>query len=138
MSKVGQISIDKFLETMELTLEDYANGVDGCLKTASNEAGESAEKELQQTSPALTGRYRKSWTFQEKEVRRGKRYRTELVVYNAERYRLTHLLEKSHRIANKYGSYGMSKAQPHISIAQKNAETKFVKVFEQELGRIRT
>lgn len=138
MSKVGQISIDKFLDTMNLTLEDYASGVDECLKTASNEAGESAEKELHQTSPSLTGRYRKSWTFQEKEVRRGKTYRTELVVYNAERYRLTHLLEKSHRIANKYGSYGMSKAQPHISIAQKNAETKFVKVFEQELGRIRT
>jgi hypothetical protein len=60
-----------------------------------------------------------------------------MVVYNAKYYRLTHLLEKPHRIANKYGSYGMSKAQPHIAIAQKNAEQEFAKVFESELGKIR-
>lgn len=138
MSKVGEISIDKLLKTVDLTLEDYANGVDKCLKTASKEAGESAEDELHHTSPERTGNYRRSWTFSEKEIKRGKSYRTELVVYNEKYYRLTHLLEKSHRIANKYGRYGMSKAQPHIATAQKNAEAKFVKVFEEELGRIRT
>lgn len=137
MSKVGQISIDKMLSTIELTLEDYANGVDECLKTASDEAGKSAESELHQTSPSRTGQYRKSWTYDEKEIRKGRNYRTSMVVYNKDRYRLTHLLEKSHRIANQYGTYGKSEPQPHISIAQKNAEDKFIKVFESELGRIR-
>lgn len=138
MSKTGEISIDKLLSTMDVTLEDYAKGVDKCLAIASEEAGESAENELHHTSPARTGEYRKSWTFKEKEIKKGKSYRTELVVYNEKYYRLTHLLEKSHRIANKYGSYGNSKAQPHIAPAQKNAEEKFVKVFTNELGRIRT
>lgn len=137
MSKVGQISIDKLLSTIDITLEDYAKGVDKALETASDEAGKSAENELHHTSPARTGNYRKSWTYDEKQIKRGKSYRTEMVVYNAKYYRLTHLLEKSHRIANKYGSYGMSKAQPHISVAQKNAETEFTKVFERELGKIR-
>ena len=137
MSKVGEISVDKFLSTIELTLEDYAKGVDKCLKTASEEAGDSAVNELHTTSPARTGDYRKSWTFKEKEIKRGKSYRTELVVFNEKHYRLTHLLEKSHRIANKYGSYGMSKAQPHIAPAQKNAEEKFQDVFTKELARIR-
>lgn len=137
MSKVGQISIDKLLNTIDITLEDYAKGVDKALETASDEAGKSAENELHHTSPARTGNYRKSWTYDEKQIKRGKSYRTEMVVYNAKYYRLTHLLEKSHRIANKYGSYGMSKAQPHISVAQKNAETEFTKVFERELGKIR-
>lgn len=140
MSKTGEISIDKLLSTMDVTLEDYAKGVDKCLAIASEEAGESAENELHHTSPASKngGNYRKSWTFKEKEIKKGKSYRTELVVYNEKYYRLTHLLEKSHRIANKYGSYGTSKAQPHIAPAQKNAEEKFVKVFTNELGRIRT
>ena len=137
MSKVGKISIDKLLSTIDITLEDYAKGVDKALEKASNEAGKSAENELHHTSPARTGNYRKSWTFDEKQIKKGKSYRTEMVVYNAKYYRLTHLLEKSHRLANKYGSYGMSAAQPHISVAQKNAETEFAKVFESELGKIR-
>lgn len=136
MSRIGKISIDQFLDTVEITLEDYAHGVDDCLAVASEEAGKSAENELHRTSPERTGNYRKSWTYTEREVKKGT-YRTEMVVYNEKYYRLTHLLEKSHRIANKYGRYGMSKAQPHIEPAQRNAEEKFKKVFEEELGRIR-
>lgn len=137
MSKVGQISIDKLADAIGLTLEDYAKGVDSCLAEASEEAGKSAEAELHRTSPAASGEYRKGWTYQEKEIRRGKSYRTEMVVYNATRYRLTHLLEKSHRIVNKYGQYGKTKAQPHIAPAQKNAEATFIKIFKEEVGRIR-
>lgn len=137
MSKVGQISIDKLTEAIGLTLEDYAKGVDSCLAEASEEAGKSAEAELHRTSPAASGEYRKGWIYQEKEIRRGKSYRTEMVVYNATRYRLTHLLEKSHRIVNKYGQYGKTKAQPHIAPAQKNAEATFLKIFKEEVGRIR-
>lgn len=137
MSKVGQISIDKLLSTVDITLEDYAKGVDKALVKASDEAGKGAESELRRTSPKRTGNYRSSWTYDEKTIKRGKSYRSEMVVYNAKYYRLTHLLEKSHRIANKYGSYGMSKAQPHIEPAQKNAEREFVEVFERELGKIR-
>ena len=137
MSKVGQISIDKLLSTIDLTLADYANGVDACLVIASDKAGQSAEEELHRTSPSKSGEYRKSWTYQEKEIRRGKSFRTEMVVYNQNYYRLTHLLEKSHRIVNKYGEYGKTKAQPHIAPAQKNAEAKFLKVFKDEVGRIR-
>lgn len=137
MSKIGQISIDDLLSTVNLTMEDYAKGVDLALAIASDEAGQSAENELHNTSPSRTGNYRKSWTYSEKQIKRGKSYRTELVVYNEEYYRLTHLLEKSHRIANKYGQYGDSTPQPHIAPAQKNAEIKFEKVFRQELERIR-
>lgn len=139
MSKVGQISIDKLADAIGLTLEDYAKGVDSCLADASDKAGKSAEAELHRTSPASKngGEYRKGWTYQEKEIRRGKSYRTEMVVYNATRYRLTHLLEKSHRIVNKYGQYGKTKAQPHIAPAQKNAEATFLKIFKEEVGRIR-
>lgn len=137
MSKIGEIKIDKFLDTIDLTLEDYAKGVDKCLAVASEEAGQNAENELHNTSPSRTTEYRKSWTFSEKTIKRGKSYRTETVVYNKKYYRLTHLLEKSHRIANKYGEYGRSTPQPHIEPAQKNAEEKFEKVFKAELGRIR-
>ena len=137
MSKIGQISIDKLLSTVDLTLEDYAKGVDDCLVIASDKAGKSAEDELHRTSPSRTGEYRKSWKKKKKEIRRGRTFRTEMVVYNAKYYRLTHLLEKSHRIVNKYGEYGRTRPQPHIAPAQRNAEAEFMKVFKDELGRIR-
>ena len=140
MSKIGQISVDKLLDAVEITLEDYSKGVDNCLFVASDEAGRTAEEELRRTSPVRKkngGDYRKSWTYEEKAIRRGKAYRTEMVVWNPKHYRLTHLLEKSHRIVNKYGEYGKTKAQPHIAPAQKNAEETFAKVFKEELGRIR-
>lgn len=137
MSKVGQISVDKLLSTIDLTLEDYARGVDKCLTTASEEAGKFGEEKLHRVSPKRTGNYRNSWTYGAKEIKKGKSYRTEMVIYNQKYYRLTHLLEKSHRIANKYGSYGMSKAQPHISIVQGQTEREFLEIFERELGKIR-
>lgn len=138
MSKIGQIPVGKLLDTMNLTLEDYAKGVDKVLEEASDKAGKEAEEELHRTSPVMTGDYRRSWTYEEKTIRRGKRnFRTEMVVWNPKHYRLTHLLEKSHRIANKYGYYGKSNPKPHIAPAQKNAEQTFEKVFKEGLGRIR-
>ena len=138
MSKIGQIPIDKLLDTLDLTLEDYAKGVDKVLEEASDKAGKEAEEELHRTSPVRSGDYRKSWTYEEKTIRRGKRnFRTEMVVWNPKHYRLTHLLEKSHRIVNKYGQYGKTIPQPHIAPAQKNAEKTFEKVFKEGLGRIR-
>lgn len=138
MSKIGQIPIDKLLDTLDLTLEDYAKGVDKVLEEASDKAGKEAEEELHRTSPVRSGDYRKSWTYEEKTIRRGKRnFRTEMVVWNPKHYRLTHLLEKSHRIVNKYGQYGKTNPQPHIAPAQKNAEKTFEKVFKEGLGKIR-
>ena len=131
------VKVENLLKDITLTMDDYVKGVDGVLFEVSLQTGYSAEEELHRTSPARTGNYRKSWTFGQKEIKKGKSYRTELVVYNAKYYRLTHLLEKSHRIANKYGSYGMSKPQPHIAPAQKHAEETFLKLFKEELQRIR-
>ena len=141
MSKIGQIPVSKLLDTMNLTLEDYAKGVDKVLEQASDKAGKEAEEELHRTSPVREkngGDYRRSWTYEEKTIRRGKRnFRTEMVVWNPKHYRLTHLLEKSPRIANKYGYYGKSNPKPHIAPAQKTAEQTFEKVFKEGLGRIR-
>lgn len=137
MSKVGTISVDKLLSAIDLTMEDYAKGVDKCLATASQEAGDYGADKLRHVSPKRTGNYRNSWTYGAKQIKKGKSYRSEMVIYNQKYYRLTHLLEKSHRIANKYGSYGMSKAQPHISIVQGQTEKEFLEIFERELGKIR-
>ena len=54
MSKIGQIPVGKLLDTMNLTLEDYAKGVDKVLEEASDKAGKEAEEELHRTSPVMT------------------------------------------------------------------------------------
>jgi hypothetical protein len=139
MAKSNVISIDKLYDVIDITLEDYARGVDDVLSDASIKAAKVAESELHQTSPKRTGEYRKSWTYDFKDIWKGKRngYRTEMVVFNKDHYRLTHLLEKSHRIANGSGVYGKSKAQPHIAPAQKTAESKFMSVLQFGLESIR-
>lgn len=139
MAKSSAISIDKLLETVDITMEDYVNGVNDVLSEVSQQVANSTEKELQNTSPSRTGAYRKSWTYDNRDVWKGKKngYRSEMVVFNKDNYRLTHLLEKSHRIANAYGTYGKSKAQPHIAPARKNAEEEFVKLLEKGLEGIR-
>lgn len=131
------IKVENLLKDVELTMNDYVNHVDELLYEVSIQTGYSTQEELQRISPARTGNYRKSWEFGQHDVKKGKSYRTELVVFNSKYYRLTHLLEKSHRIANKYGSYGMSAAQPHISVAQRHAEETYLKLFKEGLGKIR-
>lgn len=131
------ISIDNLFKDVSLTLSDYAKGVDRAMAKANEEAGMYAEQMLHNISPRRTGNYRESWTLELREVRKNHAYRNEMVVWNKKYYRLTHLLEKSHRIANKYGSYGMSKAQPHIEPTQREAEQEWARYFKRELERIR-
>ena len=131
------ISIDQLFKDVTITLDDYAHGVEGAMIKASEHAGMYAEGMLKNISPSRTGEYRKGWVFEYHDVKRGKRYRSELVVWNAKKYRLTHLLEKSHRIANKYGSYGKSTPQPHIAPTEKETEQEWARQFKYELGRIR-
>lgn len=129
-----QISMNDLYKEVHITLEDYARGVDRVMAETNEEAGIFAETELLWASPRRTGNYAESWRLETVET---KRHKTELVVWNPKYYRLTHLLEKSHRIANKYGSYGKSKPQPHIRPTEEKTEKKWVEIFEEKVQRIR-
>lgn len=140
MSKKGTINLDKFLSTVQITLDDVLNGATQAMEHASQEAGVYARDVLRNTAPVRQGgsggAYRRSWEYETQFNHRGKNYgKTTMVVYSEKHYRLTHLLEKGHVIRNKYGTYGRASAIKHIAPAAEEAEEKWLSVFEKEMGR---
>lgn len=104
-------------------LEENLSKTNEIIDKVSAKIGREARKELIITSPKRTGDYAKSWSV--KTVKQG--LRTERVIHNRKRYRLTHLLEKGHY--NRDGS--RTRAIPHI----KKVEEKAIKNFKEELER---
>lgn len=93
--------------------------------------GEETVNEVSSLAPVYEGKnkntrkgaYKKSWTCKI-DKQRGK---VNVTVHSKKHYRLTHLLEKGH--LNRDGTT-RSKAIPHISIAEANAEEKVKKLLE--------
>lgn len=106
------------------------------LKRATNNAMDSVAKEcvrkLKATSPQRPGggKYAKGWAVKRTKGRGGI---VSIVVHNKTDYQLTHLLERSHVIANKYGEYGRSKPQPHIAPVEAWAIEELPKEIAREL-----
>ncbi|MBG9567564.1 HK97 gp10 family phage protein [Brevibacillus agri] len=96
----------------------YSAALDDEIEIATDEVTKEAVKELQQTSPKLTGDYAKGWTR-----RKGDKG---IVVYNKTDYRLTHLLEHGHAKAGG----GRVAARPHIRQVEEKAVREFVRRIE--------
>lgn len=58
-----------------------------------------------------------------------------VVVHNATKPGLTYLLEESHPIKNQYGTFGMSKAMPHIRPVEEWANEEAVRRVEEVLSK---
>lgn len=101
MSKVvGVMNFDRECKKM---LDEYGIEARKVLNDALPEAAKIAVRMLKANSKRRTGKYKNSWAYKQQYVRG---VGTSYVVYNRKHYRLTHLLEKDHKVANQYGSYG--------------------------------
>lgn len=83
---------------------------------------------LKNNSPEKTGAYAQGWAVDEKKDVRGRWYVA--TVWNEDHYRLTHLLENGHIIANKRGGVGWSSARPHIAKAYRSIKPSFLRAIE--------
>lgn len=101
---------DEVGETCEEVFEDVVN------KTVAT---------LKNTSPKRQGDYAAGWTFD-------KRGKYTYVVHNKE-YRLTHLLNNGHVIANKYGVYGYKEGDGHITEAEQEAINNVIEEMKRKL-----
>ena len=90
----------------------YASDV---VDAAGQEVSEEMVEKLKVTSPKLSGKYAKHWTY----TRTG--YCSYKIHVKKPHYRLTHLLENSHALRNG----GRSKAIPHIGPVEKEYVEKF-------------
>ncbi|PFB24132.1 HK97 gp10 family phage protein [Bacillus cereus] len=114
-------SIDNLAREITRELQRYENIVEEDLETAKEEVANDLVDELKQKSPKNTGKYRKGW--------RKKKDGNAMVVHNALKPQLTHLLEKGHAKANG----GRVPAQVHIAPAEEKAINEFVERVERAI-----
>lgn len=123
----NKVDYSGFSQAVSLILEMYGNQVQEIVDRHSLEVAQKGAKLLRARSPKRTGAYTRSWKVDTEKTRVMNKY----TIYNAKHYRLTHLLEYEHRIANKYGSYRYSDPSKTAHIAQ--VESEIIRDFESRI-----
>lgn len=109
-------------------LNDYSKDIQDGITEEAQAVARKGVAELKNTSPKMTGSYRKGWRVT---TTKGVGF-VECIIHNATDYQLTHLLEKPHAIRNKYGTWGTSTPKVHISPVEQSC----VKEYENEVEKI--
>lgn len=126
--KAGTADFSKICKEL---LDEYGEEVLTDLNESINAAADTAVKQIQEKSKVRTGKYRAGWTHRVQTARNGVKSQ---IVYNADRYRIAHLLENPHRIANKYGSYGSTSGDGVIAEAEEYTENWLYDEVSKKIG----
>ncbi|PEC62951.1 HK97 gp10 family phage protein [Bacillus toyonensis] len=114
-------NIDTLASDIARELQRYANLVEEDIEDAKEEVATNLVNELKQKSPKKTGKYGKGW--------RKKNDGSAIIVYNALKPQLTHLLEKGHAKANG----GRVAAKVHIAPAEEKAINELIERVERAI-----
>ena len=119
------------MESVTAQMKEIADDVGRNVKELADKSGKESAKEcaqkLRSTSPKGPRGYAQSWTF--------KKVDGAWVCYNKEHYQLTHLLENSHLIRNKKGTYGRTSPGHGQVIHIKPVADEGVEGFELRINR---
>lgn len=111
-------------QAIQNALDDYGEAVSAQLPTLVKETAKECVSEIKANAPRRSGRYRAGWTSK---LTTKTGTSAGAVVYNKDRYRLTHLLENGHAKI----SGGRVEGHPHIAPAAENAADKLVKRMKE-------
>lgn len=111
-------------------LEDYKNQVEKNVDDEAKKVAKLGAQKLKSSSPKNQGKYAKSWSWKKIGAPLG---HAQYTVYNAKHYRLTHLLENGHLIRNQNGTYGRTKAIPHIKPVEIIVQDEFFNKLKEKL-----
>lgn len=127
MSKT--VDPEKFASACEDLIEEYGDEVLKTIKELIPDAADYCVKEIRSHSRGK--KYPKGWTKKEQFMHGvGSSY----VVYNRTKYRIAHLLENSHVVANKYGTYGTTEGDHVIRDAEERTEEWLQEQIQKALG----
>ena len=119
---MSKTTVDGLEKAIQKTLAEYEGVTIDSMKAAVDKASKEAVRELKSSSPNRTGAYAKSWAA--KKARLTNKWAYQKTVYNKEHYRLTHLLEKGHKVVGAKNGRTWVDARPHIEkVEQKAVET---------------
>ena len=126
-----KVSISEFEKEMIDVLEKYKGQAREAVAEVLPQVGKETVKDLREKSPKNKGDYARGWKYQ-MDPRRKNKNNSQMVVYNKDHYRLTHLLEKGHAKVNG----GRVEGQPHIAPAAEEAEKKALEMIKSKIERI--
>ncbi len=108
---VTKVSVGNLVDAIMKELDNYSELASDGVKAAVKDAAKTVKQQIQDTAPARTGKYKKSWATKNTAESSSK---LEITVYSKNRYQLAHLLEHGH--AKRGG--GRVAAKPHIAAAE--------------------
>ena len=129
MSKT--VGVEDFRVQVMQLLDDYGKDARIVLNETIPEAANICVKMIKGNSRKATGKYAKGWA-KKQQYYRG--LGTSYVVYNRDRYRVAHLLERSHAIRNQWGTYGSTVCDNVIAEATDYTEEWLVTETIKQLG----
>ncbi|MEX0375689.1 HK97 gp10 family phage protein [Bacillus sp. S4] len=115
------LNMNDFASEIARELQRYANLVEEDMEAAKEKVADDLVEELKQKSPKDTGKYAKGW--------RKKKDGDAIVVHNALKPQVTHLLENGHAKAGG----GRVQAQVHIRPAEEKAINDFTELVERAI-----
>lgn len=107
-------------------LQEYEGATIETMKKAVDNASKKAVSKLKSTSPRMTGAYARDWAAKKTNLT-GNKWAYEKTVYNRKHYRLTHLLEKGHKVVGAKNGRTWVNAREHIAQAEQEAVNDLIK-----------
>lgn len=117
------VSVEQMADEIAKMLTEYETAIVKNVDTSGKAVADKGAKQLRQTSPKRTGKYAKSWGVTREEGAFGEN--AKYIIHNKKRYRVAHLLEHGHVMANGK----RTKAIPHI----KPVEEQVIREYEKKV-----
>ena len=128
---MSKTTVDGLAKAIQKTLAEYEGVTIDSMKAAVDKASKEAVRELKSSSPNRTGAYAKSWAA--KKARLTNKWAYQKTVYNKDHYRLTHLLEKGHKVVGAKNGRTRVDPIPHIEKVEKKAVENLVREMKETL-----
>lgn len=117
------VSVEQMADEIAKMLTEYEAAIVKNVDTSGKAVADKGAKQLRQTSPKRTGKYAKSWGVTREEGAFGEN--AKYIIHNKKHYRVAHLLEHGHVMANGK----RTKAIPHI----KPVEEQVIREYEKKV-----
>ena len=117
------VSVEQMADEIAKMLTEYETAIVKNVDTSGKAVADKGAKQLRKTSPKRTGKYAKSWGVTREEGAFGEN--AKYIIHNKKHYRVAHLLEHGHVMANGK----RTKAIPHI----KPVEEQVIREYEKKV-----
>lgn len=117
------VSVEQMADEIAKMLTEYETAIVKNVDASGKPVADKGAKQLRQTSPEREGKYAKSWGVTKEEGGFGEN--AKYIIHNKKHYRVAHLLEHGHVMANGK----RTKAIPHI----KPVEEQVIREYEKQV-----